>query len=114
MEDRTLLVIALFSCLFGIAALFTISQLYGVEELSLQRIDSIPAEETIQIRGTILRVEERGNAQILTISRQESVEVVLFSGTEVPVNTGDNVRVVGKVEEYQGRKEIIADSVTKT
>ena len=45
--------------------------------------------------------------------RVETIDVFLFADEDVYLQEGDYVEITGTVEEYQGKKEVIASKIVK-
>lgn len=111
MKEATILRVSLIVSLLGIGLLFlymeevdipTVAQLEGMEE------------ETVVVKGTVTRASQHENVLFLEVegTKVEPIKVILFTDG-VYVSEGDSVEITGTVEEYEGKKEIIASSVVK-
>ena len=47
----------------------------------------------------------------LTGERTETVDVIVFPDSDIFVNEGDYIELSGTIEEYEGKKEIIANNI---
>ena len=103
MQEKTLIKIGLICSIAGISALIIISML-GVRESSL---NNIRVNDDVRINGVINSISRLDSATVLDVENKCSVKVVLFG--EIKANKGDNIQVTGRVENYQGEKEIIVD-----
>jgi len=113
MHDRTLLKIALVGSIAGVALLFAFSEQFSVSEQTISRLDELPEGQEVDVTGVVLRATDKGKVLFLDIAEEkvEKVTVVLFKDREMQVKEGDYVRVVGSLEEYQGKKEIVGNKV---
>ena len=110
MKEATLLKIALICSLIGLIVLYFISE-------RIEIMDYKPAElnknigDDVNLKGTITKISDKGNVVFVDVSQQNSVSVVLFTDNNVNLKNGDHIEVIGKVQEYNGKNEIIAQKV---
>lgn len=111
MEEILIVKISYILIIFGFAFLLIYSNEIDLEKV--QDIDSIQSNEEVKIDGVVDRVTTKDKAIFLTITGQktETLDVILFSDKEVSLRTGDRIEITGKVEEYNGKKEIIASEI---
>ncbi|MDP3733904.1 MAG: OB-fold nucleic acid binding domain-containing protein [Nanoarchaeota archaeon] len=76
-------------------------------------LETMPLDTEITVRGEITSVRTHEKAIFLEIAGEkvETVDVVLFHDQDLFVEEGDYIEINGKVEEYNGKKEIIAEKV---
>jgi DNA/RNA endonuclease YhcR with UshA esterase domain len=113
MQEKTILKVSLIVILIGLSFLF-----FYAEELELQNvaeIDSIPAEEEVKMSGIIGKVTNSEKVIFLKLEaeKKEYVDVLLFNEEEIFLKEGDYVEISGTIEDYQGKKEIIANKIVK-
>ncbi|MBI4153295.1 hypothetical protein HY497_02115 [Candidatus Woesearchaeota archaeon] len=113
MHDKTLLRVALLVSIIGMVLLFFISSQLSAGEQTISQLDELPEGKEIKVTGVVLRVNDAENVVFLDIAEEkiEDVTVVLFKDGKVDVKEGDVVTVVGSLEEYEGKKEIIGNRV---
>lgn len=111
MEEKTLLKISLGAIIIGLTALFFYTE--KVELESDLDLESVPFDKEVKIRGKITSLKTHEQAIFLEIAgeRIETTKVVLFNDRDVFLKEGDYVELSGKVEEYKGKREVIADKV---
>lgn len=109
MHDETLKKIALTGVIIGLLGLFAIATTTSEEDLAISRIKLEDVGSKVSFSGKVVDVRATNGITILTIQRNEEISV--FVNKELKLTRGDTVRIKGKVEEYQGRKEIIASEV---
>ena len=111
MEEKTILKISVAVILLGLGFLF----LYA-EELELDVLESLetaPIEEEVVLKGEITRLTESEKVTFLELeaTKAEKMSVLLFNEEEINFKAGDYVEVTGTVEDYEGKKEIIANKI---
>lgn len=104
MEEKHLFLLALFTSLFGLSLL---SFIYLNAEWQEGGILEGEIGNKIALSGVVKEVNSRGNVTFLVLQRE--VEVVVFEEVFYPV--GREVVVVGEVEEFNGKVELIASSI---
>ena len=110
MKENTLLKIAIICSLVGLIALYFISENIEVNDYKPQQLNK-NVGDAVKLTGKIVKISEKSNVAFIEISRQNSVSVVLFTDKGVNLKQGDSVEILGKVQEYNGKNEIIADSI---
>jgi DNA/RNA endonuclease YhcR with UshA esterase domain len=111
MQEKTLFKIAISCAIIGMFILFILS-----EELSLAPIESLESaqiEKTIKIQGVATKVTKKDTVTFLEVSGEQTttMQIIIFPKEEIFLKEGMNVEIEGIVEEYKGKKEIIASSV---
>lgn len=110
MNEKTLLKIALICSLLGIIALFIISNALEVNERVISEIDETDLGYNIKVKGVVTNIRNMGSVLIINMVQLEKIDVVVFND-ELVLNKGDYVEIVGKLEEYEGKLELIADRI---
>lgn len=109
MKERTLLKLSLVCSIVGIFALFVICDNIDIGESEISALDGMVGESAV-ITGVVSRVSEFNETTFIEIAQETTVDVVMFE--RVPgIQVGSLVQVRGKVDEYQGESEILADEV---
>jgi len=86
-----------------------------VEMPTTSQLSNTAPEEKVQIKGIISRVSQQDKVAFIELQgeRIETMNVVLFADEEAYLQEGDYVEIVGTVEDYQGKKEVIASQIIK-
>ena len=97
----------------GLIFLFFYSE--GLNLENVIRIDESYAEDEIKITGEISKISVQDKVVFIEISGQQIIktDAIVFSDEEIFLEEGDIVEITGVVEEYNGKKEIIANKVLK-
>ena len=113
MKEKNLLKIALISSLIGILILFIVSQNISVEEKTISRITIEDVDKKVKIKGFVEKVIDTEKVVIIDVVQPQNMNVVLFKeGNEtIDVKKDDFIEVIGKVEEYKGKLEVIGQRV---
>ena len=110
MKENTLLKIAIICSLVGLFVLYFISEKVEVADYKPSQVNR-NVGDTVKLTGKILKISEKRNVAFIELSQQSSVSIVLFTDKNVNLKQGDSVEVIGKVQEYNGKNEIIADRI---
>lgn len=111
MKETTLLKIALICSLAGLIILYLISAKIEVRNYNPNPLNKNIGED-VKLIGVVTKVSDRGNVVFVEVNQQNPVTVVLFADSDnLKLNSGDNVEVLGEVQEYNGKDEIIAQKI---
>lgn len=113
MKEKTLLKIALITSLVGLISLYFISSNIEIKETNIEKITLENKDEFVKLRGIVSRVINTEKVSILEITQPQKITVVLFKNknTTTLIKEGNEVEIFGKVDEYKGKMEIIAEKV---
>lgn len=109
MNQKNLLRVSLAVTLLGLVFLF-----FYAGQFDLRTVENINLpEEKVQLAGTIKSLSMKDKVAFMEVEGEkiETIPVVLFTPEELFLKTGDYVEIVGTMEEYKGKKEVIASSV---
>ena len=110
MKETTLLKTALICSLVGLFALFFISAKIDFRDFKPSEL-SKNAGESVKLIGIVQKIDQRENVALVELAYKTPITVVVFTNNNVTLNSGDNVEVFGKVEDYNGKEEIIAQKI---
>ena len=110
MNESFLLKIALVVSVLGIVFLYLISTQIELNDTTIEKITSGSVEDKVSVTGLVTSVKQSGQTTFITLSQTNDVEVVVFS-KNLSLAAGDVVKIIGKVQDYNGKKEIIADKI---
>lgn len=110
MREKTLLKIALIVSLIGLLVLYIISDNITIKQASIGKITLDNKDEMVKVRGIVSRVTDTDKVTIMEIMQPTEITVVLFksSNKTIPIKEGNEVEIIGKVDEYNDKMEIIA------
>jgi DNA/RNA endonuclease YhcR with UshA esterase domain len=111
MKETTLLKIALICSLLGLLILYLISDNTEIKEKNIEKITLDNKDEFVKLKGIVNNVVDTEKVVIMEITQPQQMIVVLFKDENktMPIQQGNEVEVIGKVDEYEGKLEIIAD-----
>ncbi len=114
MKDKTLLKIA-FSCsLLGIILILFITENIEIKKSDILEITNDKLDKMVAISGKITRLTDTPDVLIMDIEDDTGeIVTVAFKEGEVNLKQGDQVKVEGKVTEYQGELEVQAETIRK-
>ena len=114
MKESLLVKLALITSLAGILVLFLISGHIKVEEKPLDKISVENLEDYVKVNGMVTNVIDTDNVAILKITQPRDIDVVVFKNGPLNISKGANVEIIGKVDEYKNKAEIIAELIRVT
>ncbi|MFH1276599.1 MAG: OB-fold nucleic acid binding domain-containing protein [Candidatus Woesearchaeota archaeon] len=111
MNEKLIFKISLILTISGLIFLFFYAE--NLPETINNNLESQQNEQTIKIEGNIDQIRVTEKAVFLEVAgqRTETMQIIFFPNEEPFLKAGDHVEVTGKVEEYLGKKEVIADQV---
>lgn len=111
MKETTLLKIALICSLVGLVALYFISTKIEIKDYKPSKLSGNVGDD-VKLNGRITKINDRGNVVFIELNEEIPVSVVIFTeNNNLDFKNGDNVEVIGKVQNYNGKNEIIAQRV---
>ena len=111
MKETNLLKIALICSLAGLVVLYFISTKIEIKDYKPSILNKNIGDD-VNLKGTITKITGKGNVIFIEVSQQNPVTVVLFTdNNNLNLKNGDNVEVIGKMQEYNGKNEIISQKI---
>jgi len=110
MKETILLKIALIVSLVGLVSLYLISNNIEINEKNIEKITIDNKDEFVKVKGLVSRVIDTEKVTIINVMQPGEITVVLFKSNNAttPIQEGNEVEIIGKVDEYEGKLEIIA------
>lgn len=110
MNEKILLRYAIISTVVGLLSLYLIAE--EVSLGSMEKYDSVSGQE-MKMEGIVKTVRPTEKAVFLTVEgvRQETIEAIAFTAEPLYVHEGDRVQITGVIEEYQGKREVIVETL---
>lgn len=109
MKDSLLLKIALVTSIIGLGFLVLILTTTGLQEIDISEAKELEEDQAVKIIGTVERITVKEGFSIINLRKEEEITVIMFD--KVNLSKGQRIEVSGKIEEYKGEKEIIAEKV---
>ena len=112
MKETTLLKISILVSVLGVFFLMVISELSHIELSKISDITKKDLETKVKIQGKLLSIQETPGLYILTVTDFTStITIIVFKEDPLELKKNSNIEIEGKVTEYQGKLEIIADTI---
>ena len=111
MKETALLKIAMICSLVGLVALFFISQQIELKDYEPDFLNNKNVGDNVKLSGKIIKVTAGNNVVFIELSQQAPISVVVFTDKDINLNENDFVEISGKVQNYNGKEEIIADKI---
>ena len=112
MHEKTLEKISLIISIIGILIVLIISETYNLKTISISLIDESFIDKSVKVEGYITEV--RSAKEIIVFNLKDSsdeIKVIIFDNYDLPLFKGQKISVIGKIQQYKGDLEIIADEV---
>lgn len=114
MKENTILKIALICSLIGLIVLYFVSAKIELKDYKPNFLDKDVGDD-VKLNGIVTKISDRGDVVFIEVSQQAPVTVVLFTDDDnIRLKSGDNIEVIGEVQQYNGKKEIIAEMIRVT
>ena len=111
MKETTLLKIALICSLIGLIVLYFISLKIEIRDYKPNILNRNVGDD-VKLQGTISKINDKGNVVFIELGQQIPVSFVVFNNNNaIKLKNNDSVEVIGKVKEYNGKNEIIAQKI---
>ena len=110
MKETTLLKIALICSLLGLAVLYFISAKIDIKDYKPNQLNENVGDD-VKLTGTITKISQNENVAFIEIDYGNPVTIVAFGSDDLKLKNNDTVEVIGKVQEYKGKNEIIAQKI---
>src|SRR3989338_9448483 len=110
MKETTLLKAALICSLAGLIALFYISAKIDFKDYKPGEL-SKNAGESVKLEGIVSKIRQAENAAFIEVNFETPVTIVIFNDKNLTLKAGDKIEIFGKVEDYNGKEEIIAQRI---
>lgn len=113
MQEKTLFKVSFLLVFLGLAFLF-----FYAEEVDLKVVENLDTslpEEAVKVRGIVQSINKQEKVLFLNLEaeRMEIMDIIVFPEEELFLQEGDYVEITGTVEEYKGKKEVIASTIIK-
>ena len=111
MKETTLLKISLLCSILGLLALYIASSSIDVKDY---RNGVTKVDEDVRLAGTIEKITKKDNVAFIKLRQDSRMDVVAFLNGDMKLGEGDKVEVTGRVQEYNGKEEIVAQKIRVT
>ena len=111
MKERQLVIISIIVLVLGMAFLVVYAK--EADLVSIARLEENQVEQYVRVTGTIQKLRAQDNVLFLQVEgeRTELVDIILFPEEELFLEEGNSVEIEGVVEEYEGKKEVVAHNI---
>ncbi|MBI2124628.1 OB-fold nucleic acid binding domain-containing protein [Candidatus Pacearchaeota archaeon] len=110
MKETTLLKTALICSLLGLVILYFISAKIDVKDYNAGILNKNIGDD-VKLTGKITKISQSENVAFLEVSYESPITIVLFTDKNVSLEANDSIEIIGEVQEYKGKNEIIAQKV---
>ncbi|MAG08640.1 hypothetical protein CMO89_04150 [Candidatus Woesearchaeota archaeon] len=86
-----------------------------IKEISLDELNNEEIGNKVKVLGKVSRITELDKVTFLDVSQPVTTKIVIFREKEkdeaLDLEQDDYIEIIGKVEDYEGEMEIIADRI---
>ncbi|HIH42493.1 TPA: hypothetical protein HA246_02500 [Candidatus Woesearchaeota archaeon] len=112
MKEKTLFKLAMICLVIGLPALYFLSLSIEIKEADISKISLGDVDKQVKLVGKVASVRNFEKASIIEITQPSKIKVIMFV-ENVTLEDEQEIEVFGKIGEYEGKPEIIADVVRK-
>jgi DNA/RNA endonuclease YhcR with UshA esterase domain len=110
MNESLLLKLSLIFSLIGIIILYLISNKIQINDITIEKINKEELQKSVKIKGRITDTINKEKITILKVLQENEIKVVLFDNN-VNFTNGELVEIEGKIDEFNDKKQIVANYV---
>lgn len=84
-----------------------------IKEYGAENIIPDNEDDFIKIKGVVSNVVDKEKVAVIKILQPKELTVLLFKkdNKTMPVKQGNEIEVIGKINQYENKNEVIADKV---
>jgi len=112
LKEKTLFKLAMICLVIGLPALYFLSLSIEIKEADISKISLGDVDKQVKLVGKVASVRNFEKASIIEITQPSKIKVIMFV-ENVTLEDEQEIEVFGKIGEYEGKPEIIADVVRK-
>ncbi|MEK6967865.1 MAG: hypothetical protein AABX51_04495 [Nanoarchaeota archaeon] len=112
MEPESFAHICLGMAIIGLLALYVVITFYHPKEVEVEELYEKDAEERVRLKGTVVDIIQKNKTSIIVLGHYRTADVIFFTDGKISLSKGQEIRVDGRVQEYRGKKELVADEIS--
>jgi aspartyl/asparaginyl-tRNA synthetase len=111
MEEKQLVKISLIVTIVGLLILLFFADSF--ELTAINKIDDVENEQEVKLLGKITKLTKLDKVIFIELEGEQVVksDVILFPDSEIYLQEGNYVEITGTIEEYNNKKEVIANEI---
>jgi hypothetical protein len=109
MKEKTLLKIAVIGSLVGIFLLYLISENIKIDQTSVSNIEQENIGTDILLKAQVSDVYNQEGFSIITVIQPKEVQIIAYDNVSLKI--GQEIEVIGEIDEYEGEKQIVANRI---
>ncbi|MBI2130261.1 hypothetical protein HYU10_00665 [Candidatus Woesearchaeota archaeon] len=110
MKENTLIKISIIFSLAGLVILYFISGSIKIDDYKPKSISSEIGQD-VKVNGVVKGVRKFDNAAIIEVEQKSVLDVAVLGKSNLSITAGDSVEIIGEVQEYNGKEEVIANRI---
>lgn len=113
MKRKQLYKISVFLSVIGLTLMYASSLYLEPGKVEINQIDESQTGEILEIEGAAVNVTNTGDNLFMDLKDSTGSIMVVNFDSQTSVNEGESLNVIGHVELYEGKLEIIAREIKK-
>ena len=110
MKETTLLKIALLCSFLGLIALYFASENSEYKNYVPSALNKNVGDD-VKLIGIISGINNVGEVTFIEIKTETPTTIVIFNDGNLTLNKNDKIEVLGEVQDYKGKEEIIVQRI---
>lgn len=111
MDKETLVTLCLALSVVGILCLYVAVQFYQAPDSSFDAAAKAGEGEKVNVKGIVLNQKKTDKMSTISLGYYDSLNVVVFNDGVLSLAVGQNIRVRGRIQQFNGKNEIVADDI---
>ncbi len=113
MKKKQLYKISIFLSVIGLTLMYASSLYLEPKTVDVKEIDRSQTGEVLEVKGTAVNVTNTGSNLFMDLKDSTGSIMVVDFDSKSSISDGDSLSVIGSVELYEGKLEIIAREIKK-
>ena len=111
MQEKQLIKTSLIVASIGLLILLFFADSF--ELVAINNIENIENEQEVKLQGVITRLTQLEKVVFIELEGEQIVksDVILFPDEDLYLQEGNYVEITGTIEEYNNKKEVIANEI---
>ncbi|MBU0758565.1 MAG: hypothetical protein KKF44_10945 [Nanoarchaeota archaeon] len=111
MNEKMLLRISVLFAVIGISALFIISKSIEINNTTIEKIYGEKIGDEVEITGKAIQIIRNEKFTVIKMAQESEIEVIAYDNI-AEIREGDALSVKGRIDEYNEKRQIVADKIT--
>jgi len=111
MQEKQLIKVSLIVASIGLLVLLFFADSF--ELVTINNIENVENEQEVKLQGVITRLTQLDKVVFIELEGEQVIksDVILFPDGDIYLQEGNYVEITGTIEEYNNKKELIANEI---